>query len=64
MARSSECTEQHAQKVIDTAGIVRDAILRQQLAQPFLREVQSKTRTRRITIYFSRRNDALNYRQR
>ena len=28
MARSSECTEQYAQKVLDTAGIVRDAILR------------------------------------
>jgi hypothetical protein len=28
MARSSECTEQHAQKVIDSAGIVREAILR------------------------------------
>jgi len=26
MARSSECTERHAQKVIDSAGIVRDAI--------------------------------------
>jgi hypothetical protein len=25
MARSSECTEQYAQKVLDTAGIVRDA---------------------------------------
>ena len=30
VARSSECTEQHAQKVIDSAGIVRDAIYRQQ----------------------------------
>jgi hypothetical protein len=28
MARSSECTEQHAQKVIDTADIVREAIFR------------------------------------
>jgi hypothetical protein len=27
--RSSECTEQYAQKVLDTAGIVRDACLRQ-----------------------------------
>src|ERR1039458_5700689 len=27
MARSSECTEQYAQKVIDSAGIVRDACL-------------------------------------
>ncbi|HUD55889.1 MAG TPA: hypothetical protein VMR02_11720, partial [Terracidiphilus sp.] len=26
MARSSECTDQYAQKVIDSAGIVRDAI--------------------------------------
>ncbi len=26
MARSSECTEQYAQKVLDTADIVRDAI--------------------------------------
>jgi murein L,D-transpeptidase YafK len=33
MARSSECTEQHAQKVIDTAGIVRDAMFRQQWDQ-------------------------------
>jgi hypothetical protein len=30
MARSSECTEQYAQKVLDNADIVRDAILRQQ----------------------------------
>jgi hypothetical protein len=29
MARSSECTEQYAQKVFDSAGIVRDAIFRQ-----------------------------------
>ena len=29
MARSSECTESYAQKVIDTADIVRDAIFRQ-----------------------------------
>jgi hypothetical protein len=29
MARSSECTEQYAQKVFDSAGIVRDAILQQ-----------------------------------
>jgi len=29
MARSSECTEQYAQKVIDSADIVREAILRQ-----------------------------------
>ena len=29
MARSSECTEQYAQKVLDTAGIVREAMLRQ-----------------------------------
>ena len=29
MARSSECTEQYAQKVIDSAGIVRDAWLQQ-----------------------------------
>jgi hypothetical protein len=29
MARSSECTEQYAQKVIDSAGIVRDACFRQ-----------------------------------
>jgi hypothetical protein len=27
--RSSECTEQYAQKVLDTAGIVRDAIFQQ-----------------------------------
>src|ERR1035437_2678796 len=30
MARSSECTEQYAQKVFDSADIVRDGILRQQ----------------------------------
>jgi hypothetical protein len=29
MARSWECTEQYAQKVLDTAGIVRDAMLQQ-----------------------------------
>jgi hypothetical protein len=29
MARSSDCTEQYAQKVIDSAGIVRDAWFRQ-----------------------------------
>jgi hypothetical protein len=29
MARSSECTEQYAQKVFDSAGIVRDAIFQQ-----------------------------------
>src|ERR1700693_5746397 len=29
MARSSECTEQYAQKVLDTADIVRDAWLHQ-----------------------------------
>jgi len=29
MARSSECTEQYAQKVFDSAGIVRDAMFRQ-----------------------------------
>src|ERR1019366_2906403 len=33
MARSSECTEQYAQKVFDNAGIVRDAILQQLSAQ-------------------------------
>jgi hypothetical protein len=29
MARSSECTEQYAQKVLDTADFVRDACLHQ-----------------------------------
>jgi len=29
VARSSECTEQYAQKVFDNADIVRDAIFRQ-----------------------------------
>jgi hypothetical protein len=29
MARSSECLEQYAQKVFDSAGIVREAIFRQ-----------------------------------
>jgi hypothetical protein len=32
MARSSECTEQYAQKVFDSADIVRDGML-QQLAK-------------------------------
>src|SRR5438128_1771706 len=35
MARSSECTGQYAQKVLDTADIVRDACSRQ-LTCPFL----------------------------
>jgi hypothetical protein len=30
MARSSECTDQYAQKVFDNADIVRDAIFQQQ----------------------------------
>jgi hypothetical protein len=34
MARSSECKEQYAQKVLDTADIVRDAMLRQQQQRP------------------------------
>ena len=29
MALSSECTEKYAQKVLDTADIVREAIFRQ-----------------------------------
>jgi len=29
MARSSECTEQYAQKVFDTADIVREAMFQQ-----------------------------------
>ena len=29
MARSSECTEQYAQKVFDNADIVRDGMFRQ-----------------------------------
>jgi hypothetical protein len=29
MARSSECTDQYARKVLDTADIVREAILQQ-----------------------------------
>jgi hypothetical protein len=29
MARSSECTEQYAQKVLDTADIVREAMFQQ-----------------------------------
>jgi hypothetical protein len=29
MARSSECTDRYAQKVLDTADIVREAIYRQ-----------------------------------
>jgi len=33
MARSSACTEQHAQKVIDTADIVRDAIFHQLVSE-------------------------------
>ena len=34
MARSSECTEQYAQKVLDTADIVRDAIYQQSTHDP------------------------------
>ena len=30
MARSSECTDSYAQKVLDAADIVREAMLRQQ----------------------------------
>jgi hypothetical protein len=37
MARSSECTESYAQKVIDTADIVRDAILCQLRSPGFLK---------------------------
>ena len=33
MARASECTEQYAQKVLDTADIVREAMLRQASAR-------------------------------
>ncbi|MGA2205044.1 MAG: hypothetical protein ABSG40_24175, partial [Terriglobales bacterium] len=36
MARSSECTEQYAQKVLDTADFVRDACLRQPFADQFV----------------------------
>jgi hypothetical protein len=54
MARSSECTERHAQKVIDSAGIVRDAILQQQpvlanrvaiLRVSFIRQPRSQSGT-------------------
>jgi hypothetical protein len=34
MARSSECTEQYAQKVFDNADIVRDAIFHQSSGAP------------------------------
>jgi hypothetical protein len=34
MARSSECREQYAQKVLDTADIVREAIFNSDLAKP------------------------------
>jgi len=30
MARSSECTDKYAQKMLDTADIVREAMLQQQ----------------------------------
>jgi hypothetical protein len=36
MARSSECTKQYAQKVFDTADIVRDAILQQAQGEHFI----------------------------
>ena len=36
MARSSECTEQYAQKVFDSAGIVREAIFRQRFSDKWL----------------------------
>ena len=40
MARSSECTEQYAQKVFDSADIVREGIYRQQSAR-LLREADT-----------------------
>jgi hypothetical protein len=44
MARSSECKEQYAQKTLDTADIVRDAMLRQQWATvPQVLATQSPT---------------------
>jgi hypothetical protein len=39
MARSSECTEQYAQKVFDSADIVRDGIFR----QPSFRDAANST---------------------
>jgi hypothetical protein len=35
MAHSSECTDQYAQKALDGADIVREAMLRQQLITPY-----------------------------
>jgi hypothetical protein len=41
MARSSECTEQYAQKVFDSADIVRDAMLCQERSVlPAIRETR------------------------
>jgi len=48
MARSSECTERHAQKVIDSAGIVRDAMLR----QPSLAHAQVHAHWQSLTLLF------------
>jgi hypothetical protein len=41
MARSSECTESYAQKMIDTADIVRDAIFQQLQLERLCEEVRN-----------------------
>ena len=41
MAHSSECTYQYAQKALDGADIVRDAIYRQQFTVPLREELNS-----------------------
>src|ERR1035441_9645480 len=46
MARSSECTEQYAQKVFDNADIVREAIYR----QPPIRDTNSMNLSRMAFI--------------
>jgi hypothetical protein len=37
MALFFECTEKHAQNLLDTADIIRDAMLQQQRPRPLLR---------------------------
>jgi hypothetical protein len=57
MARSSECTEQYAQKVLDTADFVRDACSRQTCSKerqflPELAEYRWPTRGGRVNFTF------------
>ena len=49
MARSSECTDSYAQKVLDAADIVRDAMLQKQSANRLLAKTQ-KTAGQEIIV--------------